>query len=54
MKIHENQKVAGTQAVTVCLLLVCTAASSAFGQTPPRRTCLPVSERAGRDVGAGS
>ena len=31
--------------------LVLATASLAFGQTPPRRTCLPVSERAGREVG---
>lgn len=37
---------------TACFLLVLfISGSSAFGQTPPRRTCLPISERAGRDVG---
>jgi hypothetical protein len=51
MKIHEQQKVACTLAAAACLWLVFTAASSVLGQTPPRRTCLPVSERAGRDVG---
>ena len=39
-------------AVTAFLLLMLsTSVSPAFGQTPPRRTCLPISERAGRDVG---
>jgi quercetin dioxygenase-like cupin family protein len=39
-------------AVTALLLLMfSTPVSPAFGQTPPRRTCLPISERAGRDVG---
>ena len=32
-------------------LLTFAELSSAFAQTPPRRTCLPVSERAGREVG---
>src|SRR5574342_821943 len=37
---------------TACLLLMLLIqAPSASGQTPPRRICLPVSERAGRDVG---
>ena len=37
---------------TTCLLLMrLIQASSTSGQTPPRRTCLPISERAGRDVG---
>jgi hypothetical protein len=37
---------------TACLLLMLPIqVSSAFGQTPPRRTCLPISDRAGRDVG---
>lgn len=40
------------RAATACLLLMLLIqVSSAFGQTPPRRTCLPISERAGRDVG---
>jgi hypothetical protein len=39
-------------ATTACLLLMLLfQASSASGQTSPRRTCLPISERAGRDVG---
>jgi hypothetical protein len=33
------------------VLMLLIQASSACGQTPPRRTCLPISERAGRDVG---
>jgi quercetin dioxygenase-like cupin family protein len=33
------------------LLMLLIQVSSAFGQTPPRRTCLPISERAGRDIG---
>ena len=36
---------------TSCLLLMFLIQASASGQTPPRRTCLPISERAGRDVG---
>jgi hypothetical protein len=51
MQIREHRRVACTLAATACLLLVFTAASSVLGQTPPRRTCLPVSDRAGRDVG---
>jgi hypothetical protein len=39
-------------AAAVFLLLMLSAqAPSAVGQTPPRRACLPISERAGRDVG---
>src|SRR4030095_6872454 len=38
-------------ALAVVLALGLIATPSAFGQTPPRRTCLPISERAGRDVG---
>lgn len=33
------------------LLVLSNQVASAFGRTPPRRTCLPISERAGRDVG---
>jgi quercetin dioxygenase-like cupin family protein len=33
------------------LLMLSTQVCSASGQAPPRRTCLPISERAGRDVG---
>jgi len=37
---------------TICLLLMLLIqASSTSGQIPTRRTCLPISERAGRDVG---
>jgi quercetin dioxygenase-like cupin family protein len=38
-------------AVASMLLMLLITVSSASGQTPPRRTCLPISERAGRDVG---
>jgi len=38
-------------AATALLLLMLSTPASVFGQTPPRRTCLPISERAGRDVG---
>jgi hypothetical protein len=37
--------------LAVVLAVGLVAAPSAFGQTSPRRTCLPVSERAGRDAG---
>jgi hypothetical protein len=33
------------------LLMLSTQVSPVFAQTPPRRTCVPISERAGRDVG---
>jgi quercetin dioxygenase-like cupin family protein len=36
---------------TVVLALALMATPSVLGQTPPRRTCLPIAERAGRDVG---
>ncbi|MGH7335912.1 MAG: cupin domain-containing protein [Candidatus Rokuibacteriota bacterium] len=52
MKASERQRTASILVVAACLsLLLLTTASSALGQTPPRRTCLPVSERAGREVG---
>ena len=52
MKVRADQTLVGTFTVTACLLLVLfIQVSSAFGQTPPRRTCLPISERAGREVG---
>jgi len=39
-------------AVTACLLFMLSVhASATFGQSPARRTCLPISERAGREVG---
>lgn len=39
-------------AAAACVSLVIGVTSPAFAQsTPPRRTCLPVSERAGRDAG---
>jgi hypothetical protein len=38
-------------ATTCLLLMLLIQAASAPGQTAPRRTCLPISERAGRDVG---
>ena len=38
-------------ATTCLLLMLLIQASSTSGQSPPRRTCLPISERAGRDVG---
>jgi quercetin dioxygenase-like cupin family protein len=47
----QSQKLPSLFSATVCLFLVFTLASSAFAQTPPARTCLPVSERAGREVG---
>src|SRR3989304_2762196 len=51
MKAHEPQSLSGVLLASVWVLLVLATASSALGQTSPRRTCLPVSERAGRDVG---
>jgi hypothetical protein len=35
----------------VLLLTLSTQVAPGLGQSPPRRTCLPISERAGRDVG---
>ena len=44
--------VATTMAAAACSSLLVAPTSLAFAQTsPPRRTCLPVSERAGRDAG---
>jgi hypothetical protein len=42
---------AATLGATAWVALVLATISLVWGQTPPRRTCLPVSERAGRDVG---
>ena len=45
-------RVGNRRATTVCLLLMLLIqVSSTFGQAPSRRTCLPITERAGRDVG---
>ena len=50
MKVCDSRTLAFT--ATACLLIaIFIQASPAFGQTPARRTCLPISERAGRDVG---
>lgn len=38
-------------ATVVLLLTLSTQVAPGLGQSPPRRTCLPISERAGRDVG---
>ena len=48
-----QQRSATSVRVTVggFLLLLLATAPSAIGQTTPRRTCLPVSERGGREVG---
>ena len=51
MKTHEPERPSRVLHASAWLLLVLAIASSALGQTSPRRTCLPVSERAGRDVG---
>jgi len=52
MTASEHRLEASVLVVATCLmLLLLTTAPSALGQTPPRRTCLPVSERAGRNVG---
>jgi hypothetical protein len=50
MIVCARQKPASTFAAVASLFLFIDG-SCALGQTPPRRTCLPISERAGRDVG---
>ena len=45
------RRAADAVGATACLLLILATTSPVFGQASPRRTCLPVSERAGRDVG---
>jgi len=42
---------AGALGATTCGLLILATASPVCSQASPRRTCLPVSERAGRDAG---
>jgi hypothetical protein len=52
MEASQQQRAVSVLVAAACssLLLLATA-PSAIGQTTPRRTCLPVSERAGREVG---
>jgi hypothetical protein len=52
MSGHAPSNVAASVAVPICLsIFLLAAVSSAFAQSPPRRGCFPVSERAGRNVG---
>lgn len=52
MKPSQHRRAASVLVAVDCLfLLLLATATSAIGQTAPRRTCLPVSERGGREVG---
>jgi hypothetical protein len=46
-----SRHAAATLGATAWVALALATTSLVWGQTPPHRTCLPVSERAGRDVG---
>lgn len=51
MTVHRARDAVRILAAAACFSSLLAVPSSAFAQAPPRRACLPASERAGRDVG---